>query len=77
MKDIDFLGFYNRNRLYKDIFQKTTQFLVLLDINEFYFVNYYYSEKIGNKVLKQIGKKIKAYFKIKKPNSKIDSHLFI
>ena len=66
MKDIDFLGFYNRNRLYKDMFQKTTQFLVLLDINEFYFVNYYYSEKIGNKVLKQIGKKIKAYFKIKK-----------
>ncbi|WP_418180568.1 hypothetical protein ACNSOL_00070 [Aliarcobacter lanthieri] len=60
MKGVDFLGFYNSHRLYEDMFNKTTQFLVLLDINEFYFVNYHYTEKMGNKILEQVGKKLKS-----------------
>lgn len=65
-KDIDFLGFYNRNKLFKDINHQQIKFLAILDINEFYFINYHYSEKVGNKLLKEIGKKIENHFKMKK-----------
>ena len=51
MRTIDSLGFYNIDRLTKDIIKKDSIFLFAIDIKDFFFINYFYSQEVGNIIL--------------------------
>lgn len=62
MRTIDSLGFYNIDRLTKDIIKKDSIFLFAIDIKDFFFINYFYSQEVGNIILKKIGEQAKEHF---------------
>ena len=62
-----FLGFNSRKKLYRDLMQKNYEFLIAFDVDDFSFINFMYSESIGNRTLKELGKRIKTFFWNKKP----------
>lgn len=59
MRTIDSLGFYNIDRLTKDIIKKDSIFLFAIDIKDFFFINYFYSQEVGNIILKKLENKQK------------------
>lgn len=67
MKNICYLGFYNRKKLYRDIIQKQDNTIILFDINDFCFVNFIYSKETGNQALKSFGERITKAFDGIKP----------
>ena len=62
MKEIDNLGFYSIDKLTKDIIKKAPIFLFAIDIKNFFFINYFYSEEVGNIILKKVGEQAIEYF---------------
>ena len=42
--------------------QKNYEFLIAFDVDDFSFINFMYSESIGNRTLKELGKRIRKDF---------------